>query len=232
MPDNTINIELQKVPLTLLLPLWGRAELSRAGSPILHDKEAIEIISRLDYDFSRIRATLNYSNNICWLARARQFDDKIKEFMSKHPGCTVVNLGAGLDTTFSRVDDGAIRWIDFDLPEVIEIRKKLIPETERSICMTTSVFDYSWMDQLPNNPHGLIFVAGGLFIYFKDTELKALFREMGKHFHGAEIVFDAFLRPAWKKPTRCLKRRGWRNRCCNGVLKTLAKWNPGRRESG
>jgi O-methyltransferase involved in polyketide biosynthesis len=40
-----------------------------------------------------------------------------------------VHIGCGLDTRFDRVDNGQVVWYDLDLPLVIGLRRKLIPET-------------------------------------------------------------------------------------------------------
>jgi len=44
----------------------------------------------------------------------------------KNGGAVVVNIGAGLDSTFQRVDPGTVRWINIDLPDVVAMRQKLI----------------------------------------------------------------------------------------------------------
>ena len=203
-----IQFNLGQVPETLLLPLWGRAELTRAGSPILQDRVAAEIIDKLDYDFSKVRGDLDYSKNLSWLARARQFDDIIRAFLSRSPEATVVNLGAGLDTTSARVDNGTLRWFDLDLPEVIEVRKSLIPETSRSKCIAASLLDHEWMAQVASAPQRLLFVAGGVLFYFSESALVDLFRAMGRRFPGAEIVFDAMTPAGVKKANGMLRKVG------------------------
>jgi len=63
--------------------------------------------------------------------RARQFDEKVKAYIAEHPRASIVNLGAGLDTTFHRVDNELIHWYDLDLPAVIVVRRQLLPEPDR-----------------------------------------------------------------------------------------------------
>ena len=65
------------------------------------------------------------------VARAKEFDDKIRAFITEHPRASVINLGAGLDTTFYRVDNGLVQWYDLDFPDVIGIREQLLPPTDR-----------------------------------------------------------------------------------------------------
>ena len=54
--------------------------------------------------------------------RAKQFDDTAKSYIAEHPRASVINIAAGLDTTFYRVDNGPIHWYDLDLPTVIDIQ--------------------------------------------------------------------------------------------------------------
>jgi len=56
-----------------------------------------------------------------------------------------VNISAGLDTMFYRVDNGSIRWYDIDLPNVIALRRQLLPETARTTLIARSIFDPSWL---------------------------------------------------------------------------------------
>ena len=45
----------------------------------------------------------------------------------------VVNLGCGLDDTFSKVDNGQCRGYNIDLPDVIRVRDDLLPAGDREI---------------------------------------------------------------------------------------------------
>lgn len=224
-----LTVSLSSIPETLLLPLWGRAELSKIDNPILVDKNAIAIISRLQYDFTKIKADLNPSKNLTWLARARQFDDVIKRYVASHPRATCVNLGAGLDTTFSRVDNGTIKWFDLDLPDVIDIRKRLIPETDRSTCIPCSVFDLSWKGKIPMTRDGLIFMAGGLLFYFKEDEVKGLLTAMAPRYPGAEFVLDAMSPTGIKQANKMLMRVGMGQAIMKWGLKkakVMETWSP------
>ena len=104
-----MKVDLSGVQETLLLPLWGRAKLSKMDNPVLKDSKAIEIVENLiEYDFEGLDRRLPQYVNVGWLIRARMFDDTIRRFTAEHPKATIVNLGAGLDTTFFRVDNGMI----------------------------------------------------------------------------------------------------------------------------
>jgi len=105
-----MKLDLGGVEETLLVPLWGRAKISRESPYILDDTKAIELVEQLDYDFSRLDKSLGVLGNLLHAARAKHLDDKIRAYMAKHPKASVIDLGAGLDTAFYRVDNGSIHW--------------------------------------------------------------------------------------------------------------------------
>ena len=109
---------------TLLIPLWARAKCSERHSPSLNDGKVIELVERIDYDFSKIDEAFGFEGLLINVARTKQFDDKIKAYITEHPQASVVNLGAGLDATFYRVDNGSIHWYDLASPRLIRTRRR------------------------------------------------------------------------------------------------------------
>jgi O-methyltransferase involved in polyketide biosynthesis len=143
-------------------------------------------------DFSILEEFIDELLGLSFMTRARIFNDTILNFIKKKPNASIVNLGCGLDTTFSRIDNGTIRWYDLDLPDAIDYRLQLIPETERSRCIPKSVFEYSWMEEIHFNPaEGLLLLAGGLFAYFEEEDVSSLFRKLAERFPGGELIFDS-----------------------------------------
>lgn len=183
------EIELGSVQETLLLPLWGRAVESQKRKPLLVDHKAVSIINSIPYDFARISKNIRPLSRLSWIARSIYFDNKIKAFIDNYTEATIVNVGCGLDTTFDRVDNGKIRWIDLDLPDTIELRKKYIPETDRVKFVSKSVFDTSWYDAVERKNHVMLLIAGVLY-YFDESDVKRLFGDFHAFLPGVEIVFD------------------------------------------
>jgi O-methyltransferase involved in polyketide biosynthesis len=213
----------------MLLPLWGRARFSRLYPELLVDPHAAEIVERLDYDFGAIAQSLDEYWGISFLVRARRFDESITAYIADHPQATVVNLGAGLDTTFSRVDNGHIRWVDLDLPDAIAFRKKLIPETERRTCVARSAFDPAWFDKISfEQEKGLFVVAGGLFMYFDQTEVRELLVALADRFPNGEILFDAMSGLGKAVINARLRGTGVPKTCfaLGNPRRTLASWSP------
>ena len=215
---------------TMMGPLWARAKFSSLYPEILEDKKASEIIEKIDYDFSKVKEYLGEWRGIGLLVRARNFDDALKNYIKKFPEATIVNVGAGLDTTFYRVDNGTIRWYDLDLPDAIEFRKKYIPESNRCSYISKSVLDYSWFDEVEFSPgKGIFIIAGGFIYYFQESEISLLFGALAKQFPGGEIIFDCVSNLAIKVAHKRAKKAGvetpfWHIGIGNPI-KTISKWS-------
>lgn len=205
----TLTLDMQSVQGTMLLPLWGRAEYSKKNPEILDDQIAIRIVEDLDFDFSEIEKNFKEFGGLCYVIRARKIDDAVRKFIQNHPKATIVNIGAGLDTTFSRVDNGKIHWYNLDLPDAVEFRRSLIPDSERNSCISKSFFDQSWFEDIVfNEKDGILFISGGVFYYFKDEEMKQIVSAMAVRFPGGEIYFDAESKRAVVLSNRMVKKTG------------------------
>ena len=62
------------------------------------------------------------------VVRGWYFDRAVRRFIERYPHPVVVNVGCGLDTRFQRIADPKAIFYDMDLPEVIALRRELIPE--------------------------------------------------------------------------------------------------------
>ncbi len=191
MGNQNKTITLEGVQKTLLIPLWARAKESQKTNPVLVDCRAANILQTLRFDSQPMDKSLGEYYQLVWAIRAKLLDEEIKAFLARHPNATVVNLGAGLDTSFERIDNGAVQWYDLDLPDVIELRTRFIPETARSKCISKSVFDLSWFADVGDTTDGILFTACGVLPYFSEKEVRQLFINLANHFPTSEIVFDS-----------------------------------------
>jgi len=184
-----MDIQLDGVQKTLLMPLYGRAKLSRVSNDLLVDSKAVEIVDSLDFDFSAIEKNTTYAGHIYYLVRAKIIDDSILDYLENHPQATIINLGSGLDTTFYRIDNKLIRWYDIDLPGVIELRNMLIPETERSKYIKSSIFDMDWIKSIKSS-NNILFICTGVFEYFDKEQVVEFLVSLAENFPGSEIIFN------------------------------------------
>lgn len=225
-----MSLNLQSVQATMLIPLWGRVTASEKNPEILYDKEAIEIISGCDVDFTEIAKTFGEYGGISYIVRARKIDDRIRSFLKKHPRATIVNIGAGLDTTFSRVDNGTIHWYNLDLPDAIAFRQTLIADTPRNVSIAKSFFDVSWFeDVIFNVEDGILFISAGVFYYFQESELREMFGKMAARFPGGELFFDAESKFAVKISNRTVEKTGNKGAKMYFYVnnaKVLESWSP------
>lgn len=216
MQQGKVKVTLSGVSETLLSPLWGRAKISTEHSALFYDAKAVELVEYIDYDFSALDKKLNLESNIVFVARARQFDDKIRAYITEYPHASVINLGAGLDTTFYRVDNGLIHWYDLDLPDVIELRKQLIPETDRVRCVAKSLLDLRWRNDVEDTENGVFMVSCGVLGFFEKSQIKQFFSSLADNFPGGELVFDTA-----SKLGNLISNFGLRQ---TGVKKARTKW--------
>ncbi|MHA1932046.1 MAG: class I SAM-dependent methyltransferase [Promethearchaeota archaeon] len=208
MVENSLPFE-GTVQETMLGPLWARATFSKLYPELLNDQKASEIIQKVNYDFSPIQLYLEQWRGLGLLARARNFDDAVQNYIMKHPNSTVVNIGAGLDTTFYRVDNEKIRWYDLDLPDVIEFRKKFLFESERNKFIANSAFDLSWFDQIEyTKEDGIFFIVGGFVYYFTEADISSLFDAIARKFSLGELIFDCISKIAMKVANKRAKKAG------------------------
>jgi O-methyltransferase involved in polyketide biosynthesis len=205
MNQDNVKIKLSDESAASLGCLLGRAQLSKEHSSLFYDAKAVELAEKIDYDFSTsdmpfrgIMFNIFLKGNLpefnLFTLRAKQFDDKIKVYITKHPRASVVNIGAGLDTIFYRVDNGIIHWYDLDLPAVIEVRKQLLPEPDRVTYIAKSLLDPSWCEDIKHTEDGVFMVAGGVLPWFNESEVEQFFSMLADNFPGSEIVFDAVSR--------------------------------------
>lgn len=179
---------LTDVAETLFIPLSCRALETKSENPIIQDPKAIEIFERLG-----VEVPFQPKQLLVMIAvRTKVFDGCVRDFLSRAPNGVVVNLGCGLDTRFTRVDNGTCQWYDLDLPEVIEIRKRFFEETYRHRSIASSVLDVGWMKALAgaHADRPFLFLAEGLFMYLNGEDVMSIVLRMREMFPGSELAFE------------------------------------------
>lgn len=188
MESNNSN-NLLPISETLFIPLVARATESTRDNPIISDKKSVEILK-----------TMNLENKITdggtistlgILSRTKVIDDEVKCILSKDTNTTIINLGAGLDTRVTRVDNGLLKWYDLDLPDVIQIRRQFFSEDDRIRTIPKSVLDTTWVEEIHPYENGrVIIIAEGLLMYFPEEDVSKMLSLLANHFPGADMFFD------------------------------------------
>jgi O-methyltransferase involved in polyketide biosynthesis len=193
--DTTTKVDRQRPELgdvqeTLLIPLYFRARETERPDAIVNDPHAVRIVAALDYDFSRFDEAKFVALDC--VIRSEVFDQQVTRFMSEHRGAVVVNLGAGLDARFHRLDDGHVRWFDLDMPDAIALRQHFLPDGPRNRSIACSMFDPQWLDQVDAPPATpVLIVAEGLFCYFQESQIRALLAMLAQRRPGVRVLFQS-----------------------------------------
>jgi O-methyltransferase involved in polyketide biosynthesis len=182
--------ELQGVSETLLIPLHYRVEESRKESAAFRDAMGERFHDLIAYDWSKFQDQPFHRRIM--VVRTTTLDNQAGSFLAKNPTGLIINLGAGLDTRFYRLDNGTVHWVEFDLPGVISFRRKLQePVNERHQLLIGSVLDESWIAEIKRNAETrILLVAEGLLPYFTEEEHRTIFRYLANHFPGQEMLFQ------------------------------------------
>ena len=222
------SIQLGHVQESLLIPLYARAADSLKKRPLLNDPKAVEMVQSIDWDFQRFNQWRRIMG--CTLQTAA-FDEWVKDFLSRHPEGTVVEIGAGLNTRFERLDNGQVHWFDLDLPDAVELRRKFFVDSGRRTTLAGSILDPGWMAAVRRSPGPYCFVAEAVFIYLKEQEVKAALAQIAGNFPGASIAFDTVPLPAIRYENKDHARRKLEARfawACDDP-REIERWNIGLR---
>ncbi|WP_455103107.1 class I SAM-dependent methyltransferase [Phocaeicola abscessus] len=187
--NDKIKNKLTDVPETMLITLWARAEETKRSDALLRDEKAQEIIRKIDYDFSKFKKA-SFSQSGCCV-RASLIDSEIKAFFAEHPDAVAIQLGAGIDARYERLQRPEITyWYDLDLEEAIALRRKLLSESGRNSYIASSMFDYGWTDTVKSHGKPVLIIIEGVLMYFEPEQIKAFFDEICRRFDNATVLFD------------------------------------------
>jgi O-methyltransferase involved in polyketide biosynthesis len=188
MTSRKEKIRLTPEQETLLITLYSKA----LGCPdsLFTDEKSLEILEQIDYDFSQLKIPVGTRLTVC--IRAKKVDDYVRGFLADHPKGLVLHLGCGLDSRYTRVDNGDVEWYDLDMPEVIDLRKIFYEETDRYHMIPSSVTNLRWVETIPSQSRPVMVIAEGLMMYLTEEEVRSLILKLKENFPGCEFVFDAY----------------------------------------
>lgn len=188
---DTKSIKLGAVSETLLWTLYNRVTEARRSDTVLADPVAESLMDRFDFPFAERFGKPRWSQ--AQALRAGCFDNAVRVFLDTHPDGTVVALGEGLETQFFRVDNSHVQWVSVDLPEVIVLRERFLPQNARMRSVAASVLDDSWLKTLDDGP--VCLTAQGLFMYLPLEQVRSLLARCAERLPSGCLIFDAV--PQW-----------------------------------
>ena len=187
--------QLTPVEQTAFLTVYARALDSRWRRPILGDRLADEVVGRIDYDFAGLGVQASV---VCQTAlRAKMLDDRVRDFVHKHHDAVVVDLGAGLDSGFYRVDPPpSVDWYSVDLPGILALRDEVLPANPHSHSVPVSLAEKHWPETIPGDRPTML-IADGLFAFLPEPVIVGIFRRITDHFSTGEFAFNDYGRIGW-----------------------------------
>lgn len=190
--DGKQRVRLGAVQETLFIPLAARARESVRRRPLLRDPKAVEMIARIDYAADKYGPSAGSPTTVL---RTAIVDTWVRAFLAEHPAGTVVEIGTGLNTRFERVDNGAVHWIDLDLPDTIALRRMFFTDTDRRRMIAASVLDGEWLRTVEESPAPYFFVAEGVLVYLSEEETGEALTRIGRRFSDSLVALDTY--PQW-----------------------------------
>lgn len=180
-------VDLEPVPETMLIPLYGRAVDARSRRPILADPRAAAIVASLDWDFARFDGGPSLFGSVL---RTSIVDAWTRRFLAEHPAGTVVEIGAGLNARFERVDNGTVSWFDTDLPDAIAMRRRFFSDNDRRRMLPASVLDPTWVEPVLASPGPHLLIAEAVLGFLPETDVHRALDLVAGAFSGGTLVLD------------------------------------------
>ena len=182
------KVTVKGVPETMLQTLYARAKESQKKEHYIYDPKAVEIVSQLEYDFSKADKDGTMSSGV--IARTIVLDKMVGEFLNKFPDAIVVNIACGMDTRCYRMQGKFSRWYNIDLPETSNIRKRFLEENGPVYQRAQSARDASYISEIEYKGEPVLVIIEGLTMYLSETEVKQIFDIINKKFHKATVFVE------------------------------------------
>lgn len=197
-----MRVQLGTVQQTLFITLAARARETGKKRPVLRDPKAVQIVDSVEFDTAKYGPDWG---DVVTVLRTAIFDSWVRAFLAEHPAGTVVELGTGLNTRFERVDNGQVYWIDLDLPDSIELRRKFFADSDRRRMVAASALDELWLPIVEDNPGPYFFVADGVLVYL--AKAPQVLTRIAERFPGALIAFDTYSRRMLERQHRMAAKK-------------------------
>ncbi|PSW19324.1 class I SAM-dependent methyltransferase [Photobacterium sanctipauli] len=175
------------IPSDLLQPLWLRSRESLADDRLIYDPMAAAACRQCSLKPDCLAGNVT-EQQLLHASLTLQCDRQVEDFLRRHPGGRIINIGAGLDTRFYRVDNGLCRWFDIDITENLVWRQRLFHDSERYRMITGSITDLAWLQALPGTASCPVMLLCDQALLHCDTGVVSKFLQaIGCHFNKVEV---------------------------------------------
>ncbi|MDR0557969.1 MAG: class I SAM-dependent methyltransferase [Treponema sp.] len=140
-------------------------------------------------------------------ARYYNLDSMIRAFIEKNGGGNIINLGAGLETAYYRLNEQSATFYEIDMPDVIAARRTILGEQKNEVLIAGDIFDMEWVKQIDKSVPTLL-VVSGVFQYFKEDAVVQFINNVKRVFSKVELIFDATNETGIKYTNKYVKKTG------------------------
>ena len=135
--------EFNGVEDTLYIPLAARIYVSEKFPHFFYDEKALSLKSQIPTGGIDNNSTeYFYMASVC---RQQTIDMKIQKFLDENKKGNVVFLGSGLETSYNRIGNQIVNFYQVDLPDVIEVRKRVLGNAKNEQLISGDMFDLNWI---------------------------------------------------------------------------------------
>ncbi len=203
-------MKLSDVSKTAIFTLRCRAVESQKEKPLIHDPMAVYCQEQLAALASPEEKALIFERPLSGrlshhiALRARKYDALVNDWVSRNQSSTVVNLGCGFDTRYWRIQHQKCRYLELDLPEIVDLKKVALKGKLGYELIGCSVFDPAWIDQVTAiGNRNIVLIAEGLLMYLPKPQVIGLFKTFSERLEHSQIIFEvvteAYTHGFWKK---------------------------------
>ncbi len=182
------KVNITGVPETMVQTLYARAKETRKQNAKLKDEIAVELVKKLDYDFSKADKDKAMSYGV--IARTIVLDRMVKKYLEKNANTVVINIACGLDTRCYRMKEKYLRWYNVDLPETMKIRSQFLTENGPVYQIAKSAMDESYVDDIDYHGENILVIIEGLTMYLCEKDIRKMFAIIGKSFQKATVMVE------------------------------------------
>lgn len=213
------------IPTHLLQPMWLRSRESLVDDGLVYDPIAAKACQQCQLSKECFSGDVD-QKQLLHATLTKLCDMRVTAFLQANPNAWVLNVGAGLDTRFYRLDNGYCHWIELDVSENLVWRQRLFHKNERYQLFCGSVRDVNWIETLPiPDKAPVLIVCDNALLDCSREHIAHFIQSLGRVFMDAQACFVV-------AGDKCTSRLGFKMGCnsyqhgFSSAYDTFFQWLP------
>ncbi|GEM76864.1 class I SAM-dependent methyltransferase [Vibrio sagamiensis] len=180
-------MSLHQVPSHLLKPLLLRSRESLVDNGLVYDPIAAKACFHCEMAADCLHGDVE-QKQLLHATLTKLCDQRVNQFLQQNPYGLIINVGAGLDTRFYRLDNGCCHWIELDISEHLLWRQRLFHRNERYEHYCGSTHDMSWLERLPHSVNvPVLILCETALLDCTQPQVIEFIQVLSRHFTSAEL---------------------------------------------